>query len=48
MSNNFEEECILPHGLRLIKTKHPFNYDSDDVYCEYEGVRVSVTPIHRS
>jgi hypothetical protein len=44
-SNNFEEECILPHGLRLIQTKKPFYYASGDVYCEYEGVQVAVTPI---
>lgn len=46
-SKNFEEECILPHGLRLIKTQKPFCYSSGDVYCEYEGVRVCVTPIER-
>jgi len=46
-STNFEEECIFPHGLRLIKTDKPFSYTSEDVYCEYEGVRVSVTAIER-
>lgn len=46
-SKNFDEECIFPHGLRLIKTKKPFSYDSGDVYCEYEGVHVSVTAIER-
>jgi len=46
-SNNFEEECIFPHGLRLIRTKEPFDYSSGDVYCEYEGVRVAVSPIER-
>jgi ABC-type multidrug transport system fused ATPase/permease subunit len=46
-SNNFEEECIFPHGLRLIKTSKPFCYASGDVYCEYEGVKVAVTPIPR-
>ncbi len=47
-SNNFEDECVFPHGLRLIKTQKPFCYASGDVYCEYEGVRVSVTPIKRT
>ena len=46
-SNNFERECIFPNGLRLVKTKHPFNYADNDVYCEYEGVRVAVTPVER-
>jgi len=46
-SNNFEDECIFPHGLRLIKTEKPFSYSSGDVYCEYEGVKVSVTAIER-
>ncbi len=46
-SHNFEEECVFPHGLRLIKTEKPFSYESGDVYCEYEGVQVSVTPIER-
>lgn len=46
-SHNFVEECIMPHGLRLIKTKKPFSYESRDVYCEYEGLRVSVSPIER-
>jgi hypothetical protein len=46
-SQNFEEECIFPHCLRLIKTKDPFCYASGDVYCEYEGVRVCVTAIAR-
>lgn len=46
-SGNFEDECIFPHGLRLIKTEKPFSYASGDVYCEYEGVRVAVTPIER-
>jgi len=46
-SKNFEEECIFPHGLRLIKTEKPFCYASGDVYCEYEGVSVSVTAIER-
>lgn len=47
-SNNFERECIFPNGLRLIKTEHPFSYESGDVYCEYEGVKVTVTPIERN
>ena len=46
-SANFEDECILPHGLRLIKTKKPFCYASGDVYCEYEGVKVAVNVIER-
>jgi hypothetical protein len=46
-SKNFEEECIFPHGLRLIKTQKPFCYASGDVFCEYEGVRVNVTAIKR-
>lgn len=46
-SNNFERECIFPNGLRLIKTKDPFSYSDHDVYCEYEGVRVAVTPVER-
>ncbi len=46
-SKNFEEECIFPHGLRLIKVAKPFCYASGDVYCEYEGVSVSVTAIER-
>ena len=47
-SNNFEDVCILPHGLKLIKTSSPFSYASGDVYCEYEGVKVPVTPIERN
>jgi len=47
-SDNFEDECIFPHGLRLIKTDKPFCYASGDVYCEYEGVRVAVSPIERN
>lgn len=47
-SGNFEEECIFPHGLRLIQTHKFFSYESGDVYCEYEGVRVNVTPIERA
>jgi len=46
-SANFEEECIFPHGLRLIKTKEPFSYSSADVYGEYEGVRVTVSSVER-
>ena len=46
-SKNFEEECIFPHGLRLIKTDKPFSYESGDVYCEYEGVRIDVSAIER-
>ncbi|SFV69038.1 hypothetical protein MNB_SV-3-286 [hydrothermal vent metagenome] len=46
-SNNFEEECVFPHGLRLIKTEKPFSYASGDVYCEYGGVQVAVTAIER-
>jgi hypothetical protein len=46
-SDNFEAECIFPHGLRLIKTLRHFSYTSGDVYCEYEGVRVCVTGIER-
>ena len=47
-SDNFEEECIFPHGLRLIKTDKPFCYASGDVYCAYEGVKVAVIPVERS
>jgi len=47
-SQNFEEECIFPHGLRLIKTNKPFSYAHGDVYCEYEGVRVAVSAIERA
>ena len=47
-SNNFEETCIFPHGLRLIKTDKPFTYANGDVYGEHEGVRVAVTPVERS
>lgn len=47
-SGNFEEECIFPHGLRLIQTHKFFSYESGDVYCEYEGVRVNVTSISRT
>ena len=46
-SKNFEEECIFPHGLRLIKTDKPFSYESGDVYCEYAGVRIDVSAIER-
>ena len=46
-SENFKRECIFPNGLRLIKTDKPFCYTSGDVYCEYEGVRVAVTPVER-
>jgi len=44
-SENFEPVCISPHGLKLIKTDKPFCYASGDVYGEYEGVRLPVTPI---
>jgi len=46
-SENFKTVCVAPHGLQLIKTKHPFSYEEGDVYAEYEGVRVDVTPIER-
>jgi hypothetical protein len=46
-SQNFEEECIFPHGLRLIKTHSPFCYSSGDVYCTYEGLKVPITAIKR-
>jgi len=46
-SDNFDDECIFPHGLRLVKTEKPFCYASGDVYCEYEGVQVPVTSIER-
>lgn len=44
-SNNFKLECISPNGIKLIKTKELFEYKDRDIYCEYEGVRVVVTPI---
>ena len=47
ISENFTPTCIAPHGLRLIKADKPFCYASGDVYCEYEGVRVSVVGIGR-
>lgn len=46
-SNNFPPECILAHELKLIKTARPFSYEDGDVYCEYEGVKVAVTPVER-
>ena len=46
-SANFEETCIFPHGLRLVKTEKSFCYASGDVYCEFEGVQVPVTSIER-
>jgi hypothetical protein len=39
-SNNFEKTCIMPHSLRLIKTKHLFSYSSNDIYGTYQGVKV--------
>ena len=47
-SNNFNPQCIQPHGLALIQTKHPFRYEDKDVYAQYEGVKVYVTPVERS
>jgi len=46
-SNNFNPQCIQPHGLALIQTKHPFSYEEKDVYAQYEGVKVYVTPVER-
>ena len=47
-SHNFEETCIFPHGLRLIKTDKPFSYEEGDVYGKYGGVEVCVTAIERT
>ena len=46
-SDNFKPQCIQPHGLALIQTKHPFSYEQKDVYAQYEGVKVYVTPVER-
>ena len=46
-SLNFKEVSLLPHGLKLIKANAPFCYKNDDVYCQYENVRMRVTPIER-
>lgn len=48
LRDNFELECIPPNGIKFIKTKEAFDYEDRDVYCEYEGVRVAVTPISYS
>jgi hypothetical protein len=44
-SNNFEKSCIMPHSLRLIKTKHLFDYASKDIYGIYQGVKVDATAV---
>ena len=46
-NDSFDDECIFPHGLRLIKSKKPFCYEDRAVYCEFEGVRVGISPIRR-
>ena len=46
-SHNFPTQCIQPHALALIQTKHPFSYKDKDVYCMYEGVKVYVTAVER-
>ena len=47
-SHNFDTVCILPHGLQLIQTKEIFSYADGDIYAEYEGVRVTFTPVERA
>jgi len=45
LKDNFPLECIPPNGIKFIKTKEAFDYKDRDIYCEYEGVRVVVSPI---
>ena len=42
-THNFEDTEIEGHGLKLIKTTHPFCYKQGDVFCEFKGVRVAAT-----
>ena len=46
-THNFEDIPIEGHGLKLIKTAHPFCYKQGDVFCEFKGVRVATTFVER-
>ena len=46
-THNFEDIQIEGHGLKLIKTAHPFCYKQGDVFCEFKGVRVATTFVER-
>ena len=47
IAHNFEDTEIEGHGLKLIKTTHPFCYKQGDVFCEFDGVRVAATFVER-
>jgi len=44
-SQNFPKICIMPHGLRMIKTDKIFDYKDKDIYAQYEGVKVYFTAV---
>ena len=44
-SNNFEKICVMPHGLKMVKTKDIFNYQDKDIYATYEGEKVYFTAV---
>lgn len=47
-THNFEDTEIEGHGLKLIKTTHPFCYKQSDVFCEFDEVRVAATFMERA
>jgi len=44
-SDNIPDIELRGHEMRLIKTKHHVNFDSKDLYFEYQGVKVYPTPL---
>jgi hypothetical protein len=46
--HNFDDVEVEGHGLKLIKTAHPFCYKQGDVFCEFKGVRVATSFVERS
>jgi len=44
-TDNFKRVCIMPHGLKMIKTDRIFNYEDKDIYAEYNGIKVYFSAI---
>jgi len=44
-SDNFPKICLMPHGLKMIKTKEIFSYKDQDIYALYEGNKVYFSAI---
>ena len=44
-SENFPKICIMPHGLRMVKTKNIFSYEDRDIYAQYDRVKVYFTAV---